>query len=323
MFDSKKVSFRTYQGVDDLSLMIAVRAQCVVKDKIDLYSSLESIPTLKELKDLLTNDHCDPATDVLIVEYENKIIGYSRVCWWLENDGTALFLHVEYLVPEFRTTELWQKILDWAEQRIKNISLDVKSDKKMLGANASFTEREKINILLDNEYKKVFSLIEMSLDTSELVSKSLSIPREFALKEIEQNDLKLIWEANNLVYKHRDFISRPKEDDFQDFVNNPNNDFSLWKVAYQEEKIAGFVIGSIKNNRGEIDEVSVLPEYRRKGLAHYLLLQVLLELEKKGINRVYLHTNGENVSGALSLYEKIGFKHKKNFLKYRKIFWLD
>jgi ribosomal protein S18 acetylase RimI-like enzyme len=320
MFDLSKITFRNFQGEADLPLLIRVRESCVEEDQIDISSTLESIPTINELKESFLKDNCDPYKDVLVIVHEEKVIGYARVCWWIENDGTAVFLHVEYLVPKFRSNDLWQSILNWVEQRIKIIANELGAEKKVYGANASTTEGDKTKILIDNNYLKVFSLVEMSLDTSDLVTESISIPRGFILKEVKQNDLRLIWEANNLVYQHRDFISRPTEDYFQYFVNNPNNDFSLWKVAYQEEGIAGFAIGSIKNQNGEIDEASVLPEYRRKSLAHYLLVQVLQELEKKGINQVYLHTNGENVSGALSLYEKVGFKYKKNFVKYRKTF---
>lgn len=318
MFDDKKVNFRRYQGTVDLSLMISVRTQCVSKDEIDLSSTLESIPTVKQLHDLLIDDHCDPANDVLIVEYENIVVGYARVCWWLENDGTALFLHNEYLVPKFRTIALWQRILDWAERRIKNISLYVKSDNKMLGANASSTEKEKTSILLNNGYKKVFSLAEMSFDNYDRSTEPVKLPDGFSLKEVKQEHLRMIWEANNSIYEQRNFIPQQTESDFNNFSNRLSYDFALCKVAYFSNELAGFVIGSTKNNRGEIDEVSILPKYRRKGLARSLLILLLHEFRNKGIQKIYLHTNGENVSGALSLYQNIGFVHYKDFVKYRK-----
>lgn len=318
MFNIKNIVFRTYKSQADLQSMINVLELCSSKDKVDLSSTLESIPSTSKLKESFVDDHCNPTQDILIVEYEDRVIGYSKVSWWFENDGTALFLHVEYLIPEFRTTELWQMIIDWVENRIKLISSDVKSNNKFFGANASSTEKEKTEILLKNNYKKVFSLVEMIFDDFDNIQEPLKIPDGFSLKDVKDNDLRLIWETNNEVYKNRDYILKPTEEDFRSFANNKNNDFSLWKVAYFGDKIAGFVIGAIKNNRGEIEEVSILPEYRRKGLSYFLLVSVLQEFKNKNINIVYIHTNGENVSGARSLYNKVGFKYNKDFVKYRK-----
>lgn len=318
MFDSSKVVFRNYLSEKDLPHLVAVRELCIQHDQIDPLSTLESIPTVQELKNSFNDDNCDPFKDVLVVEYQDKVIGYAKVCWWIENDGTVVFLHLEYLDPEFRQKYLWQKIINWVEQKTKEKATSISASKKVFAANASTTEKDKTKILIENKYRRVFSLVEMVFDDYKILDKSSLLPQGFVLKEVSESDLRSVWELNNIVYQNRDFISQQTEDDFKIFASNSNNDFSLWKVAYFDNEIAGFVIGSVTKNRGEIEEVSILPKYRRKGLAFSLLNMVLQEFENKKIEKVYLHTNGENVSGARSLYKKIGFKHLKDFVKYRK-----
>jgi len=318
MVDILKVVFRNYQGEDDLPKLVEVRKSCIKSDQIDPLSTLEAIPTVQELNKSFNEDNCNPFKDVLVIEYENKVIGYAKVCWWIENDGTVVFLHLEYLIPKFREKDLWQKIINWVEQKTKEKSNFIKADSKVFAANASTTEISKTKILIENQYKRVFSLVEMVFEDYKNLDTQSLLPQGFILKDVEESDLRSIWELNNTVYQDRDFISTPTEENFKIFANNPNNDYSLWKVAHFGEQIAGFVIGSVSKDRGEIEEVSILPGFRRKGLAYSLLNMVLQEFKNKKINKVYLHTNGENVSGARSLYKKIGFRHSKDFVKYRK-----
>ena len=108
------------------------------------------------------------------------------------------------------------------------------------------------------------------------------------------------------------------EEDYQNFSNNPHNDFSLWQVAWHNNEVAAFVLSKIRNGIAEITEVSTIEKFRRQGLAQTLLTNNLKVLKDRGIKIVRLHTNSENVSGARSLYEKIGFKHLKNYIRYRK-----
>ena len=313
------VIFRNYIGESDLSKLQSVRKQIAKFDKIDPLSTLESIPTAESLRQSLTDRNCDPEKDILVVESNGEVVGYARVSWWVEKDNTHLYLHDEYLSPEDRKNGIENSMLHWSEDRIREISLNhIDASSKFFGANATSLEAERINLLLENGYEKVFSVIDMGLDMNKKTEEP-KLPEGFDLREVKPEHLRMIWEANNTVYSDRDFVKEASEDDFNEFAEDPNNDYSLWQVVWLDDEIAAFVISEIKESRvGEVVEVSTVNKFRRNGLAHALLAKNISVMKDRNLKAIRLHTNGQNISGAKSLYEKMGFGLVKEYLRFRK-----
>ena len=311
---------RTYQSLKDLEGIAKVHEGCAVADCIDADSTLENIPTVINLENQLNDSHRVPASDILITEIDNQIVGYAQVGWWTETDGTRLHIIQGHLLPAFRNRGIGMAQLQWAEKRSLEISKELASAKRIFfGSNASSVQHDRINLLEDNGYKWIFSLVEMANNNLNAI-KTSAVPEGFTLRPVEQMHIRTIWEANNAVYKGRDFISEPTEEEYEEFANCAENDFTLWQVAWHGSRVAGFVLSKIVNGRGEILQVSVLPDFRKKGLGEALMKENIQSLKRKGINRARLHTSGENVAGALGLYKKVGFEEVKKFNRYRKPF---
>lgn len=312
------VKFRTWSSNDDFKSMVNVRKSCIEKDQIDTASYLEHYLSAKEMADTITLNHCDPTKDILIVEHNGAIVGYSQICWWTENDETWLYLHVGYLVPQYRGKGIGTSMLEWCEKRIREIAQQhQKQSKAMYGANASSTEMDKILLLTGHGYKPVFTQVELAFTDFSLLNEQ-NLKERFEIRQVRPDQLRAIWETVNEVYADRATVTAPTEDDYKEFINDPNNDLSLWQVAWIDKEIAALVLVQIKDNLAEITEVATRAKYRRQGLAQTLLNQSLRDLQARGIQEVRLHTDGGNISGARSLYEKIGFKYLKDYIRYRK-----
>lgn len=310
--------FRTHKDESDLPKMVSVRERSKEHDKVDEFSTLESVPSVQELAESVGEDNCVPQKDIVIVEMSGEVIGYSKLGWWTENDGTWLYLHLGYLVPKWRGRGIGTAMLHWSQDRIREIAKNHPTNGKgMLGSNATNTEIEKTQLLLGDGYKKVFTMVEMDFDMSQELQDTV-LAKGFELRPVKSEDIRMIWEANNKVYANRDFVTPPTEEDFKDFVENPNNDFSLWHVAWYGDEVAAFVLSEIKDGKAELTEVSTVEKYRRKGLAQTLLTKNLIALRERDVKVIRLHTSGENVEGARTLYEKVGFKHLKDHIRYRK-----
>ena len=109
------------------------------------------------------------------------------------------------------------------------------------------------------------------------------------------------------------------DDDYNEFLEDSANT-DLWTVAWCNDKLAGFVLSYVANGRAVINEVTVLPHFRRKGLAKALMITNLKLLEKTGVTVVRLHTDAEGRAGGRQLYEKLGFKPLKIHFRLRKYF---
>lgn len=76
-------------------------------------------------------------------------------------------------------------------------------------------------------------------------------------------------------------------------------------VAEADGKVVGYVIAS--SHDGEIVSISVLPEFRRRGIGRRLMEEAMEYLEEKGVRRIELIVGVGNVE-AIRFYEGLGFK---------------
>lgn len=72
-------------------------------------------------------------------------------------------------------------------------------------------------------------------------------------------------------------------------------------------KIAGMIGLELIAGDGEISNVAVLPQYRRQGIAHALMEQVLSEGQQEGCTAFTLEVRAGNTA-AIALYESFGFR---------------
>ena len=109
-------------------------------------------------------------------------------------------------------------------------------------------------------------------------------------------------------------------------MNEPNFDPSLWQIAWAGDQVAGVAL-SVSNTaestqlgfqRAEIKALSVRRPWRRQGLARALLVGSFHVLKDRGVTEVVLFVDTENQSGALGLYDSVGFEVVKHFTAYHK-----
>lgn len=70
--------------------------------------------------------------------------------------------------------------------------------------------------------------------------------------------------------------------------------------------ISGFVAGRQVVDEGEILNLAVRRQNRRRGEGHALLSAVLEQLHRRGVNKVFLEVRESNEAG-IAFYEKMGF----------------
>jgi [ribosomal protein S18]-alanine N-acetyltransferase len=78
-------------------------------------------------------------------------------------------------------------------------------------------------------------------------------------------------------------------------------------VAQDSGRIVGYVIARISGQEGEILDLAVLPERRRRGVGQALLSAVWNALQRDGVKELYLEVRESNVA-AIELYRRQGFR---------------
>ncbi|RLC56752.1 MAG: GNAT family N-acetyltransferase, partial [Chloroflexota bacterium] len=74
----------------------------------------------------------------------------------------------------------------------------------------------------------------------------------------------------------------------------------------------------VGREQGWVDTLGVLREHRHIGLGRALLLEGMGALRRRGCTHILLGVDTENPTGALGLYEAVGFRAWKKQVTYRK-----
>jgi ribosomal-protein-alanine N-acetyltransferase len=112
-------------------------------------------------------------------------------------------------------------------------------------------------------------------------------------------------DAAPLVAIERRCFSDPwNETSFREALDSP---WSFGLVAHTGHAIAGYLIGREVAGTGEVLNLAVSPDFRRRGVARALLRAGLALLRKRHVDEVFLEVRESNRS-ALALYMSSGFR---------------
>ncbi len=113
--------------------------------------------------------------------------------------------------------------------------------------------------------------------------------------------------------------------DFESLWRQTDLDTDLWVVAWDGEEVAGVVQNWIWRDenkqlgidRGWLEHISVRRPWRRRGLGRAMTAESLRRLRAAGMTEAILGVDAENPTGALGLYEGLGFSVHQRSSVYR------
>ncbi|MFK0227012.1 GNAT family N-acetyltransferase [Streptomyces sp. NPDC090303] len=307
---------RPCQGPADHGAMAAVRLGCAERDRIDGRSVVEGLPTAAEIAEA-SAELDDPSGNQALVEYEGGVVGYATIRWWQERDGTWLYLHRGYLLPEHRGRGIGSAMLNWAESRVRRLVRQHGTARTaVLGANAMASQRDATALLLDAGYRRVFSLVELELADLRQPSDLKPLPAGIRVGAVDPSSYRAAWRTVVDSYAEAAFTERWT---FERFLATA--DPTCWRAAWDREDMAGVALCSIRRQDatvGEVEELSVRKESRRLGLGRALLLDGLRCLREHGAETARLYTGTANPHRSYDLYESVGFRRQNEHVRYRK-----
>ena len=154
----------------------------------------------------------------------------------------------------------------------------------------------------------------------------IPLPDGLELRPVTENLAWQVLAADSEAFQDHWGAREMTESDIVGRLGEPDNDLSLWQVAWAGDEVAGSVLPIIfpADNaaeglqRGWLDRVSVRRPWRRRGLARALIAAALHELRARDMEAASLGVDSENPTGALGLYEELGFRIDKRTAAYRK-----
>jgi len=304
--------FRPFRGEADYPAMVAVHQSRKEHDAIAAVSTMEFIPTVETIA-----DNYRGFTTLLFAEVDGQVIGYNTVTWWTDKDTTQVYLHLEWLMPRWREQGIELAMLHWVERYLREVAVGAPAGgSRVFGANATSAEREQTVLLRREGYQPAFTMLQMTLDNAHALPQA-PLPAGVEVRPATPGHYRALWKAQQDAYGG-EFVEEGTEDDYREFAANPRNDPSLWRVAWDGDRVAGQVRATIYDNLADIDEVDVAPSWRRRGLARALLVRSIEAVRARGVETITLRTMAENPTGAPDLYRSLGFHVLKEHVRYRK-----
>ena len=157
---------------------------------------------------------------------------------------------------------------------------------------------------------------------------SLDLPPGLEIRPVVEADHRRIWDADVEAFRDHWNSAERTEADYEGWFTNPELNTDLWRVAWAGDEVAGAVMPSISPienellaiKRGWLEHVSVRRPWRRQGLASALIVASMLALRAAGMTEAALGVDADNLTGAVGVYERLGFRRARTTVKYSKDF---
>jgi mycothiol synthase len=276
--------------------------------------------TAEELANIYAHPiHWDPQQDTLLVEVARTLVGYANTEWCEEAEGDCLHNINLHLVEEWRGRGLKRAVQCYLEQRAKAIaSADSTGARHWYASRVPETWWARAEMLLALGYTPTRYCYEMQRSLDDDLPEVL-MPTGIELRSPLPEHYRAIWEANVECFRDQQDYVAPSEDSYDAWVATPDLDPSLWLVAWDGDQVAGGAINvAYRGVWGETDDLFVRRPWRNRGLGRALLVGSLHLFKARGLTTAGLGVDAENLSGALGLYESVGFRPYQRVVSYRK-----
>jgi mycothiol synthase len=283
--------------------------------------------TLETLRGVYNNaSNHDLYQDQLLAEVNGQLVAYNRIFWDTELDGTRVAFHVGFVLPEWRGRGLGRSLIHWVEARARQVYTEARSAAPTMISAETINSQVGLTRLLEAEsYAPVRYGYHMETPDLNHIPDG-PLPDGIEIRPVQPDHYRAIWEAHVEAFRDHWGATETAEEDFDKWVNHPLNQPDLWVIAWEGDQVAGSILNYINreyNARfgralGYTENISVRRLWRRRGLARAMLARSMQIHKAHGMTQTGLGVDTANPSGALRLYESMGYVVLAQETVYRK-----
>ena len=322
---------RLCRGEQDFPAIVAINnLSWPLDDRLDV-DTLESRRV--EFESII---NFDLTQDVLMAEIAGQAVAYAFLQWGSNDSGKQIgqrwFSIEATVVPSARHRGIGRVLQGWLESRAREITRQEAAP--AAGQYLTSFTRDKAKWRTALLQQAGFSATDFWYGMQRLLAEpipSLSLPPGVEVRPAQPEQFRQILAAQLEAFRDMPGIVEPTETEIAEFVFNASdqrNQYELWQVAWDGDQIAGMVLNNIDVrgntalglNRGFTDPVCVRHAWRNRGLAKALLARSFNALKQQGVEAAFLGVDTQNSTGALKLYEDMGFIKVKSGTTYQKAF---
>ena len=315
------LEINTWGTKPDFEALTYVLNTCFKADGINHFGTAEEIANY-----YLNLPDFSPEEDGFMAVLDGKLIGWLSLQPRNEAKGDMIYRLHENVLPEWRDRGISQALLDLGEQRAVQRASQLPNGRSgQLELGLSETQPRAIERAEARGYKptRYFFFMVRSLDEP---IPDHPLPKGFHQRPITEDDYRPIWETHHRAFEEHWGHPEITENHFRMFMDNPLTDPKLWQVAWYGEEVAGMVLNfldveenkAFDRKRGYTEDIAVAKPYRNQGIAKALIAKSMRMFKEMGMQETALAVDTENPSGALRLYQNLGYETERKSTAYRK-----
>jgi mycothiol synthase len=288
--------------MDDIPAMCAMLAASA---EIDRPFSPASEKRLAHLYNMLGERL---AQDTLLAFAPDGRLAAEAYIFFPPPDGECLALLDGHVHVSQRGRGLGSYLLAWMESRARQeFSVRGESLPQLLRASCAAHNSDRIALFEGYGFQAARYSYTMQRELGAPLP-DLPLPSAVQLLPWSSASDLAVMEAFNLAFHGQWGIPQITPELWREFFTGvPNFRPDLSIVVLAGESVVGFCINWVTDTQGWVEALGVLPAWRGRGLASALLAHSLLLFHKAGLAQAALDVDAENPTGALRLYQKLGF----------------
>jgi mycothiol synthase len=315
------LTFRSFRGEVDYPIMANLIAACKVRDGVERSTDPDDVArTYRHLV------NCDPQTDMLFAEVNGEVIAYGRIFWEHLLEGTRIYHPFGFLHPDWRGKGIGNAMFEAAELRARKIAEGhPKETPKYLQVEPHASEKDLVSLLEMRGYTPARYETHMVRDLRQPFPDA-PMPAGLEVRPVKPDDIRPIFDGSNEAFRDHWGTRDMTEEEFKMQQESPEYQPALWKVAWDGDQMASVIHNFIdqkenkeyQRKRGYTEGICTRRPWRKMGLARSLLAQSMKMFKEMGMTETALSVDSENLSGALRLYEGVGYRQVMQQIIYRK-----
>ena len=311
---------RQYAGDADLQAVCDFLNLCDEVDKLDDNYAPDDLRTEFSSPDI------DTDRDLRLWEdEEGRLVGFGQM--WIPKEGDNLDGYLYWRIhPDVRGSGIEDSIFDWGSERLREVSRERDMPAKFLSGTRDF-HTYGLEVLKAHGMEPVRYWFKMERPLDEPMPEPV-LPEGYTLTHMQGEEDVAPWvDCFNqsfidhwnhhpvTVESHSHWLTDPKyRQDLDLRAVTPDGTVAAFCFCWIDPE------SNERNNRSEgwIAELGTRRGHRKIGLGTAMLLAGMRKLKAEGMAKAMLGVDAENPSGALRLYESVGFRSVMTSITYSK-----